>query len=186
MKKYIKPLHLELELIAILDESLVDSTQISVVAAKHNVKLEYRDLPLEWQLSGKVFDTYQNWLCSMASIIASYGFEIVDEYQSKTTYSYYIQFTPVADLTDDISNRTLLFKEGTDILLDVKLRLSNHRSDANKTVSQRISKGYDSTRIFSGFVVDGVKHDSINTAIKDLQDICKDLQHGDYSRLLGQ
>lgn len=186
MKKLIKPLHLELELIAVLNDSIFENMAIPVVATKHEVKLEYRELPLEWQLSSKVFSIYKNWLCSMASIIASYGFDIVDEYQSDVSYSYYIQFSPRADLTDENPDRVVLMQDNTDILLDVKLRLSNHYQDPDEPVGARIERGSGTQRIFSEFVVEGVKHDDLNSAIKDLQDICKDLQQGDYSRLLNK
>ena len=186
MKKLIKPIHLELELIAVLNDSIGGSVSMPIAAAKHNVKLEYRDLPLEYQLSSKELSTYHNWLRSMTSIIVSYGFEIVDEYQSDESYSYYVQFTPVADLTDDIPDRVLLFQPGTDILLDVKLRLSNHYQEGGPQLADSVERSTSSGKIFSEFVVEGIKHEDINSAIKDLQGICKDLTQGDYSRLINK
>jgi len=186
MKKLVKPIHIELELIAVLNDALCESVSIPVAAAKHNIELEYRDLPIEWQLSDKVRSVYRNWIQSMASIIASYGFEIVDEYQSSESYSYYIQFSPVADLADDISDRVVLLQKDSDVLLDVKLRLSNHYLPAGGKVSNSIERSRSTGKIFSEFVVEGVKHEDINMAIKDLQGICKDLTLGDYSRLLNK
>lgn len=186
MKKLIKPIHLELELIAVLNDSIGGSISMPIVAAMHDVKLEYRDLPLDWQLSDKVKSVYQNWLRSMASIIASYGFEIVDEYQSPESYSYYIQFSPVADLTDDIPDRVVLLQKDSDMLLDVKLRLSNHYLPDGAKVADSIERSRSTGKIFSEFVVEGIKHEDINSAIKDLQGICKDLTQGDYSRLINK
>lgn len=186
MKKLIKPIHLELELIAVLNDALFESVSLPVVATKHDIELEYRDLPIEWQLSDKVRSVYRNWIKSMASIIASYGFEIVDEYQSSVSYSYYIQFSPIADLTDDIPDRVVLLQKDSDVLLDVKLRLSNHYLPEDEKVADSIERSRSKGKIFSEFVVEGVKHEDINAAIKDLQDICKDLTLGDYSRLLNK
>ena len=186
MKKLIKPVHLELELIAVLNDSIGEVMSMPVVAARHDISLEYRDLPLDWQLSDKVKSVYQNWLCSMASIIASYGFEIVDEYQSPKSYSYYIQFSPVADLTDDIPDRVVLLQKDSDMLLDVKLRLSNHYLPDGAKVADSIERSRSTGKIFSEFIVEGVKHKDINAAIKDLQEICKDLTLGDYSRLINK
>ena len=183
MKKLVKSIHLELELIAVLNDALCESVYLTVVATKHDIKLEYRDLPIEWQLSDKVRSVYQNWIKSMASIIASYGFEIVDEYQSAESYSYYIQFSPIADLTDDIPDRVVLLQKDSDMLLDVKLRLSNHYLPDGAKVADSIERSRSTGKIFSEFVVEGVKYEDINAAIKDLQEICKDLTLGDYSRL---
>lgn len=186
MKKLVKPIHLELELIAVLNDSIGEVVSMPVVAARHDISIEYRDLPLDWQLSDKVKSVYQNWLRSMASIIASYGFEIVDEYQSPESYSYYIQFSPVADLTDDIPDRVVLLQKDSDMLLDVKLRLSNHYLPDGAKVADSIERSRSTGKIFSEFVVEGVKYEDINAAIKDLQEICKDLTLGDYSRLLNK
>ena len=186
MKKLIRSLHLELELIAVLNDSIGEVMPISIAAAKHDIDLKYRDLPLEYQLSKKELSVYHNWLRSMASIIVSYGFKTVDEYQSDVSYSYYIQFSPQADLTDENPNRTVLMQKDTDILLDVKLRLSNHYQEGGPAVADSIERSQSSGKIFSEFVVEGIKHDDINSAIKDLQNICKDLQQGDYTRLLNK
>ena len=186
MKKYIKTIHLELELIAILNDVIGEVVAMPVAAAKHDIDLKYRDLPLEYQLTKKELSVYHNWLRSMASIIVSYGFEIVDEYQSPISYSYYIQFSPQADLTDKSSDSIVLMQKDTDILLDVKLRLSNHYQEGGPSVGDSIERSQSSGKIFSEFVVEGIKHDDINAAIRDLQEICKDLQRGDYTRLLNK
>jgi len=186
MKKYIKPIHLELELIAVLNDTIGEVVPTAIAAAKHDIDLEYRDLPLEYQLTKKELSVYHNWLRSMASIIASYGFDIVDEYQSPISYSYYIQFSPQADLTDESPDRVVLMQKDTDILLDVKLRLSNHYQEGGPAIADSIERSQSSGKIFSEFVVEGVKHDDINATISDLQEICKDLHHGDYTRLINK
>ena len=177
-----KPIHLELELIAVLDPTKFGD--IPIAAAKHDVNLEYRDLPIEYQLTKPQLSVYQNWIRSMASIIASYGFDIIDEYQSEDSYSYYITFAPIADVDYDDPNKLVLMKSGTDLLLDVKLRLSNHYLPTGPVASDSIDRVTHSGRMFSEFVVEGVTHDNINTAIKDLQRICQDLSQGDYTTLI--
>lgn len=180
------PTHLELEIIIVVDISVSDSSSLPVVAAKHNVELEYRDLlKAEWQLTPAELATYRSFLISMTSIIESYGFEIVDEYQSNESYSYYIQFTP-ALYPGVLDNPEIKIpkKQNSDVLLDVKFRLSNHYEDGEApltvdSLARSSSKGY----MFKEFVVQGVKHDSINSAIVDLQEICQELCLGNYSRL---
>lgn len=191
MKKYINSsdismdaVHLSLEIIAVLDESVF--SQISVAAAKHNVGLEYRDLPADWQLTDKELSIYRSFIISMASIIASYGFDIVDEYQSEESYSYYIQFTPT--LHPGVLDNTTVpipMKQGTDLLLDVKIRLSNHYVSGEPIKTDSIARSISAGAMFKEYVVAGIRHDDINSALVDLQEVCQSLQLGDYSRLLG-
>ena len=176
-----KPIHLELEIIAVVDDALIS---MPVVAAKHDVSLEYRDLPSEWQLTDSELSTYRSFIISMASIISSYGFDIVDEYQSEDSYSYYLQFTPM--LNPGVLDNTevpIPMKAGTDLLLDVKIRLSNHYINGQPTTTDSVARSISSGAMFKEFVVEGIKHESINAAIVDLQDICQHLRMGDYSRL---
>lgn len=177
-----KPIHLQLELIAVIDNDIIS---IPIAAAKHDVSLEYRDLPLEYQLSKQELSTYHNWVKSMASIIVSYGFKIIEEHQSDESYSYYITFTPILNPgVLDNPEMKIPMKPGTDLLLDVKFRLSNHYLADGPISTDSIARSTSSGLMFKEFVVAGAKHSSYNNAIVDLQDICQHLQNGDYSRLL--
>lgn len=186
MQHSAQPLHLDLEIIVVADIPYTDIVATPIAAAKHNIELEYRDLlKAEWQLTAAELSTYRSFLISMVSIIESYGFEIVDEYQSDESYSYYVQFTPTLypGVLDNPEIR-IPKKQNSDMLLDVKFRLSNHYEDGEGPLSvdslgRSSSKGY----MFKEFVVEGVKHESINSAIVDLQDICQELQLGNYARL---
>ena len=173
-----------IEIIAVLSDDIVLSMPIA--AAKHDVHLEYRELPPEWQLTDAEFSVYHSFVISMASIVASYGFEIVEEYQSDESYSYYIKFTPsLLPGALDNADTPIPMKPGTDLLLDVKLRLSNHYLPQGSISTDNVARSSSTGYTFKEYVVAGVTHDNINSAIVDLQGICQALQLGDYSRLLG-
>lgn len=176
------PIHLTLEIIAVLNDVIVS---MPIAAARHDITLEYRDLlKSEWQLTKAELSTYRSFLVSMASIIESYGFEIVDEYQSDESYSYYIQFTPILDPgVLDNAEHLIPMKPGTDLLLDVKFRLSNHFEDDEPIAQDSTARSIASGKMFKEFVLNGIVHTSINSAIVDLQEICKELRQGNYDRL---
>lgn len=184
MKRFVtekEPLHLELEIIAVLNDVGIST---SIAATKHNIALEYRDLPPDYQLSAGEFSTYRSFIISMASIVASYDFEIIDEYQSEESYSYYLTFTPKLNPgVLDNTERAVPMKRGTDLLLYVKIRLSNHFTPNGPIAQDSIARSIDAGRMFKEFVIAGITHKSINSAIIDLQSICQSLQDGDYSRL---
>lgn len=156
---------LELEIIAILKNS-----DNAVESSKH-IELEERKLPLEYQLSDAQKEAYENFVRSVVSIIYNFGFDVVDEYQSSRSYSYYIQFTPSP------------YKGFEDewLELDVKFRLSEHYS-INKSVIEQTTPKTEGV-LFKSFVVEGVEYDNIAATLLAVKNICKDLKIGDYSKL---
>ena len=171
MKYYIKSKNstdrVEIEIIAVLSDNAN-----SYVGSAHNIDLEYRDLPIEYQLSRKQFSAYVNFIKSVVSVIDKLGFDISDEYQSKKSYSYYVQFTP----TPYIGFEDQLLE------LDVKFRLSNHYQTFDN-ISDDLTKPKTEGTIFSEFVVEGIKQDDIAATLLNIKNICVQLKQGDYSGL---
>lgn len=186
MKRYIRAKrsqHIELELIAVL----ADTFDYPVTTSQHDIELEYRELPKEYELSQEQLSKYKNFVRTMASIIVNSGFEITEEYQSPKSYSYYLKFTPepYEGILENDVDRSIPRKTGTDFILDVKIRLSDHyvHPEDETAISDSIGRSKTSGTVFDEFVVAGVATDSINTAIKELHDICQDLKVGDYTKL---
>ena len=186
MKKLVKnskePIHLELEIIAI--PTWFDETTIA--AAQHNIKLEPRNMKEAYQLTDAQYSLYANFIRTAVSIVVGAGFDIVDEYQSPDSLSYYVQFTPTfydGILENDV-NSEIPRKAGTDFVLDVKFRLSDHYVTGEPRIVDTLGRSKSYGIAFKEFVIAGVTHESINTAIRDIRDVCQDLKAGDYSRVI--
>lgn len=160
---------IELEIIAVLNDDL-----FSVAASVSSDKLHWRDLPAEYQLTTQQFETYRNLISSIVSAIRAYGFDIVDEYQSNLSYSYYIQFTPTP------------YKGFEDEMLelDVKFRISNY--EESKKITKNITKTTSTGKpvTFKSIIVSGFEHANIAEALLDIKHICQDLKCGDYSAFI--
>lgn len=186
MKRYVRcssnsVKHVELDITVIL------ASPQQIAATKHDIVLEPRKMKLEYQLTDAQYNAYKNFLRTAASIIASAGFEFVDEYQSSKSYSYYIQFTPklYEGVTKTDAGDPIPKKAGTDIILDVKFRLSDHyeTEEDESSIGDTIGRAVTSGIAFKEFVVAGVTHESVNTALADIRNICEDVKVGDYSRV---
>ena len=170
MKRCIKNQNtkIELEIVAVLNIN----TDYSVAASKKPT-VEYRELADSLQLLKKQLEEYRNFVRSIVSIIKNFGFDVVDEYQSSKSYSYYVQFTPepYKGFEDEM------------LELDVKFRISDHYQE-----SSSVTEGNPSSKnagvIFKSFVVEGVNHSDIASAMLDVKHICQDLKIGNYSKLL--
>lgn len=166
MKRVLKLNKIEVEIIAVLNIQ-------SDIAA--DVELEYREMDFKYQLTNAQLMTYQDFVRTVVAAIDKRGFEIIEQYQSSKSYSYYIQFTPEP------------YKGFEDQMLelDVKFRLSDHYPEHGGD-SLLSDDPTNRTRdvIFKGFVVEGVTHDNVASVILDINEICNDLKRGDYSRLM--
>lgn len=183
MKRFIRSQHIELEIIAVL----ADMHNAEITATQHDVNLEYRDLPKQYRLSPEQLSKYKNFVKTMASIIVNSGFEIVEEYQSNKSYSYYIKFVPelYEGILDADEEHSIPRKSNSEFVLDVKIRLSDHyvHPEDEEAISDSLGRSRASGTVFSEFVVADVSTTSINVAIQQLHDICIDLKSGDYSKL---
>lgn len=174
--------HYELEIVAVLAKF----EELPIAAAQHIVNLEPRNMKEAYQLTDEEYSIYLNFLRTVASIIVNSGFEITDEYQSPDSLSYYIQFTPTfydGILENDV-DKSIPRRSGTDFVLDVKFRLSDHYVTGEPNIADSLGRTKSHGVAFKEFVVAGFKHDTINTVINDVKQICEDLKVGDYSRVI--
>lgn len=69
----------------------------------------------KYRLSISDFNAWCDFVDSVASVVRSYDFKIVQEYQSKKSYSYYIHFYPVSNdgarFKDDLKMILKLFSD---------------------------------------------------------------------------
>ena len=166
MKKYIsskstdKPIY-ELEIIAIMDIAADVNSSKDILKHRPN-------MPYEYQLSDKEFEVYKDFIHTAVNIIKKRDFEVIEEYQSNISYSYYIDFIPET-------------YEDTDYKLRVKFRLSNHTAPE---VSRDIEDHKSSTdHIFRSFIVNDVTCDSVKSTLKEIANICNHLQLGNFDIL---
>lgn len=166
MKKYISaksvsiPIY-ELEIVAIMDITADVNSSNDILKHKH-------DMPYEYQLFDKEFEVYKDFIRTAVSIIKKQDFEVVEEYQSNVSYSYYIDFIPKT-------------YEDVDYKLRVKFRLSNHTTPE---VGRDIEELKSSTnRIFRSFIVNDVTCDSVKSTLKEIADVCNHLQLEDFDAL---
>ena len=162
MKRVKKPIRLGLEIIAVLNMN-----SESLVASKQEEYVEYQELDSEYQLTNKQLSDYQNFVRSCLSVIKKCQFDVVEKYQIDKSYSYYFHFTPVpySDFQD------------SPLQLYVKFRLFDHYQNIASVVGSDASTENEGVT-FKAFVVEGVAHDNIAAALKDIRDICIDIKHG--------
>ena len=166
MKKYISaksvsiPIY-ELEIVAVMAIAADVNSSEDILKHRHN-------MPYEYQLSDKEFEVYKDFIRTAVSIIKKRDFEVIEEYQSNISYSYYIDFIPKT-------------YEDTDYKLRVKFRLSNHTTPE---IDRDIEELKSSTnRIFKSFIVNDVTCSSVKSTLKEIADICNHLQLGDFDVL---
>ena len=166
MKKYISaksvsiPIY-EIEIVAIMNTTADVNSSEDILKRKSN-------MPYEYQLSDKEFEVYKDFIRTAVSIIKKRDFEVVEEYQSNISYSYYIDFIPKT-------------YEDADYKLRVRFRLSNHTTPE---VSRDVEDLKPSTdHIFRSFIVNDVTCDSVKSTLKEITDICNHLQLGDFDAL---
>ena len=164
MKKYIsvkstdKPIY-ELEIVAVMD--IVADVNSSNDILKHGN-------PYDYQLFDKEFEIYKDFIRTAVSIIKKWDFEVIEEYQSNISYSYYIDFIPKT-------------YEDTDYKLRVKFRLSNHTTpEIDRDIEELKSSA---NRIFESFIVNDVTCSSVKSTLKEIADVCNHLQLGDFDAL---
>lgn len=155
-----------LEIICILNTDLIQDEEISA-----DTKIEWRDLKNDYQLTSDQLIAYNNVINVIVEHIKRIGFDIVDEYQSDLSYSYYIQFMPI----------TYEGFEDKSLGLDVKFRISDHALPEKFESIRNSNKS--AGVMFKSFVIAGITHDSIQSAVAHVKKVCEDLKVGDYSEL---
>lgn len=173
MKRIQRTKVIELEIEAVFNTAMKQE-----VAANARIELEDRDMPEEYQLSYNQYVAYKNFVNSVVSVIRNFGYEMLEQYQSSKSYSYYITFKP---------DRYYGFED--DIQLNVIFRLSDHGQQISPKLVEEADNDSNPKkelktegRVFKEFVVEGVRCENIADALVQVKSICKDLKVGDYSK----
>ena len=155
----------ELEVVAVLNQPITEEMK---VATGTDVKLEWRDnLPADYQLTKAQYLGWYDFLNSVVSFVTAVGFEITDQYQSKQSYSYYVEFK-------------LTFYDGmepdnADVLV-VKFRISNH--NPLMKINEDDTSNISPNRVFRSYVVDGITHEHLMSALRGIKDACLNIKAG--------
>lgn len=128
----------------------------SIVNHPKNVKKKYL-----W--SDDELTAYNDLIETVLGLIKSHKFEILRNYQSKNSYSYYIDFLPTR------SNE----------VIEIRFRITDHskRSLNDETTFS------DSAPIIKSFVMGSKRYSNLVDIYKAVKNICDDLSKGDYSVL---
>lgn len=177
MKRYnhsTRPKH-TIEITLFVDpEDIADVATSSRVRHPQSVKKRY--LYSDQQLAD-----FNDLVDSVYSVIDHFDFDIVDEGQSKKSYSYYIDFFP----TDQNSDRW-------DDSIQIKFRLSNHsnRGADNKssnTSNRGQNKGRDESDkpmiYVKSFMLGSKQYPGQFAIMQAVKKICISLKAGDYTVL---
>ena len=126
-------------------------------------------------LDSQQFAEYSDLVESVVSIIAHFNFDIVDEKQSKKSYSYYVDFFP----TDENGDRW-------DESVRIRFRISNHANEGvdNQDIpfmlAHRFEKG-ESMIYTKSFSVGSVDYPTRWSVMQAVKHICTELKMGNYS-----
>lgn len=133
-----------------------DNIADSIVNHPKNVKKKYL-----W--SDDELTAYNDLIETVLGLIKSHKFEILRNYQSKKSYSYYIDFLP---------NR------GSEVI-EIRFRITDHskRSLNDETAFS------GSAPIIKSFVMGSKRYSNLVDIYKAVKNICDDLLKGDYSAL---
>lgn len=120
----------------------------------------------ESKMSISDLNMWDDLIDSVISVLNDYEFDIIEHHQSGKSYSYYVSFYPT-------SEDGLRFDEPVKIVF----RLSNHRNDQDHS-SNKIKRAF-----FKSFELDGEQYSNPVDIFFAIDEICKELQKGNYSVL---
>lgn len=141
-----------------------DIYEMDVAAAR----IEQRE-GLKDPFSADELADYCDFIDNVYSAIASFGFDMLMEYQSTESYAYYIEFKPKDEKGKDIEEVVL-----------VKFRIADH---------QIKNRGHDNfnqktRRVFRSFVLGGERYDNPISLIQGVEKVCEAIQRKDFSGLM--
>lgn len=169
MKRYV----IEVTLL-VYPKDVVDFAASERVHHPSNVKKRYL-------FSDQQLADFNDLVDSVCSVIDHFGFDIVDEGQSKKSYSYYVSFFP----TDQYGNRW-------DDTVEIKFRLANHLNyGSTNQISDRFNKGksienYSAEQpmvYVKSFLLGSKQYPGQFAIMQAVKKICINLKAGDYSVL---
>lgn len=128
--------------------------------------IEIRDpisMSKKYRLSEDAKSDWSDFLTSVISVIRGRHFDIIRQYQSSKSYSYYVDFYPVTLDGQKLDEVELIF------------RFSDHRH--KNAVGEFQTEDF----MFRSFEVNGQRYKSTYDVMMAVRHICEDLQKGDYS-----
>lgn len=134
-----------------------DDIAASAVEHPKNVKKKYL-----W--SDDELTAYNDLIETIIGIIRSHKFEILQSYQSKRSYSYYIDFLPTSG----------------DEVIEIRFRIADH---ARRELSDEGIVTTDNAPIIKSFTLGSKKYPNMIDIYKAVKHICDDLAKGDYYTL---
>ena len=159
MKRYIKNIEPKYIIEVIINTDTVHSDVAAATSyVKHPVSIKKSA-----RMSNQELQFYNDFIDEMHTPILSRNFIIINEYQSKKSYAYYIDFYPV-----DRDGKK--FDEAVRILFRVAEHNQVHGTP------DRVSEEL----IIKSFTLDGVTYPSPYRLRLKISDICEHLQDGDF------
>lgn len=151
-----------------MDSQDIELAASSKVTQRNNLPIEQRfdQFQLQW---------YNDLIDNVCDAIENYaGFNIVSEYQSTDSYSYYIEFEAFNKAGDSLGDFT------------IKFRISDHiekhgQKSRNSSVNNQLSKGKKT--IFRSILVNGMSHSGIADVLNTVWHVCDELLEGNLDVL---
>lgn len=135
-------------------------------------KISQRNLPANRKYSEEQLQWYDDLVVNILAAITGSGFNIIEEYQSSESYSYYITFEAFTSEGESLGN----FK--------IKLRISDHyqkKSANNKDIQDLVSKGRNI--VYRSITVNGITVNGIVRVTQRIWHICDELLAGNIDVL---
>lgn len=121
----------------------------------------------KFQLDDEQIAAYDDFINSIRSVLLARKFEIIEEYQSDSSYSYYIVLYPVTEAGTKLD------------AFEIEFCISDHKNkglNENKTTTSH-------NRIFKSFIVGGNRYPSTVAVMIAVSEVCDRLKNADYSVL---
>ena len=160
-----------------IDIVVVFDPIVSNVAASDQ-HVEYRpNLPAEHQYSDAQLQWYNDLIENVLNLIEDYaGFNIIENYQSSESYSYYIRFEAFTSEGESLGD------------FNIKFRISDHiepskKSNDRETGLTRKQVAKKKLTIFRSILINNKSQKGMFDAIRTLQHICDELLDGNIDVL---
>jgi len=125
-----------------------------------NIKKKFRYTDSE-------LDAYDDFIVNMLNVLETYKFDIIREYQSKKSYTYYVEFYP----TDHFNNRLDKFL--------LVIRIGDHKMKSSRG-SETIKSN---NKVIKSFWIGSTQYPSTYKIRESLIKICEELQDENYDIL---
>ena len=144
----------------ILDINIFLQIETSEIAAD---RIHHPSIRRQFKMTDSQLNAYEDFIDTVVSILESSGFTILDEYQSKKSYAYYITFE-VPELLESWT---------------IRFRIANHNQRTTET-----ARGNNRPTIFRKITIGaGKEFASYMEAIRGIQYICNGLKTHDFDVL---